>query len=223
MPYLLHIETSSKICSVAISKNDMLIDLIEDPKENSHAAKLTSLIETIVNKAKITYNDISAISFSSGPGSYTGLRIGLSTAKGLCYALNIPLIFVNTLEAMLDEMIYQYPIKEAVYMPMIDARRMEVYTLQADFNKNIILPIQALILTEVDLDKLFDDRKIVVAGDANKKAQSLINIKKNIIYLEIENSSSTYLIRKAYEKFRNKNFEEVAYCEPFYLKNPNHK
>lgn len=223
MAYLLHIETSSKVCSIAISKNDVLIELIEDPKENSHAAKLTSLIDTIVNKAKITYKDISAISFSSGPGSYTGLRIGLSTAKGLCYVLNIPIIFVNTLEAMLDEMIHQYPMKEAIYMPMIDARRMEVYTLQADVEKNIILPTQALILTESMFDEIGEERKILIAGDAKKKVQFLIKLKNNIIYLDIENSSSRFLIRKAYEKYRNKDFEEVAYCEPFYLKNPNHK
>ncbi len=223
MAYLLHIETSSKVCSIAISKNDVLIELIEDPKENSHAAKLTSLIDTIVNKAKITYKDISAISFSSGPGSYTGLRIGLSTAKGLCYVLNIPIIFVNTLDAMLDEMIHQYPMKEAIYMPMIDARRMEVYTLQADVEKNIILPTQALILTESMFDEIGEERKILIAGDAKKKVQFLIKLKNNIIYLDIENSSSRFLIRKAYEKYRNKDFEEVAYCEPFYLKNPNHK
>lgn len=223
MAYLLHIETSSKVCSIAISKNDVLIELIEDPKENSHAAKLTSLIDTIVNKAKITYKDISAISFSSGPGSYTGLRIGLSTAKGLCYVLNIPIIFVNTLDAMLDEMIHQYPMKEAIYMPMIDARRMEVYTLQADVEKNIVLPTQALILTESMFDEIGEERKILIAGDAKKKVQFLIKLKNNIIYLDIENSSSRFLIRKAYEKYRNKDFEEVAYCEPFYLKNPNHK
>lgn len=223
MAYLLHIETSSKVCSIAISKNDVLIELLEDPKENSHAAKLTSLIDTIVNKAKITYNDISAISFSSGPGSYTGLRIGLSTAKGLCYILNIPLIFVNTLEAMLDEMIHQYPMKEVIYMPMIDARRMEVYTIQADIKKNIVLPIQALILTESMFDEFDENRKIIIGGDAKKKAQSLTKLKNNIIYLDIENSSSTFLIRKAYEKYQNNEYEEVAYCEPYYLKNPNHK
>lgn len=223
MAYLLHIETSSKVCSIAISKNDVLIELIEDPKVNSHAAKLTSLIDTIVNKAKITYNDISAISFSSGPGSYTGLRIGLSTAKGLCYVLNIPLIFVNTLDAILDEMIHQYPMKEAIYMPMIDARRMEVYTLQADIEKNIVLPLQALILTESMFDEFDENRKIIIAGDAKKKVQSLIKLKNNIIYLDIENSSSMFLIRRAYEKYQNNDYEEIAYCEPYYLKNPNHK
>ena len=223
MPYLLHIETSSKICSVAISENDVLIALMEDPKENSHAAKLTTLIESTIMKANITYGDISAIVFSSGPGSYTGLRIGLSTAKGLCYILNIPLIFVNTLEAILDEMIQQYPNKESFYMPMVDARRMEIYTLQADFNKNIILPIKALILTDIGFEDYIVNKNIIIAGDAKKKAQSLFINQKNITYLDIENSSSKFLTRKGFEKYQNKNYEEIAYCEPYYLKNPNHK
>jgi tRNA threonylcarbamoyladenosine biosynthesis protein TsaB len=219
MAYILHIETSSKICSVAISNDEQLVSIIEDNNENSHAARLTSIIEQAINEANIRYQDLSAISFSCGPGSYTGLRIGLSTAKGLAYSLEKPLIFVNTLESLLDEMIYNYVDKEAIYCPMIDARRMEVYTMTADFEKKIILPIQPYILTESSNELFLEERKLVVAGDAKNKAQSLLYA-KNIIYLNIENCSSKFMIRLAFEKYKKNEFENLAYCEPYYLKKP---
>ena len=219
MAYILHIETSSKICSVALSKNEHLLALIEDKKENSHATRLTTIIEQIIKETNIQYTDLDAISFSSGPGSYTGLRIGLSTVKGLAYSIEKPIVFVNTLEAMLDRMIETYPLKEALYCPMIDARRMEIYTMMADNNKKVILPIQPFILSESSLEMFPSDCKIIIAGDAKNKAQSLL-YGKNIIYLDIENSSSAYLISLAYEKFKLKQFENLAYCEPYYLKKP---
>lgn len=219
MAYILHIDTSSNICSVALSQGEELICCIEDDKENSHASKLTSIIDEVLEKTQIEYNKLNAISFSSGPGSYTGLRIGLSTAKGICYALNIPLIFTNSLEALADEMIKVYTDKNGVYCPMIDARRMEVYTMQVDINKNILLPIQPFILSETSLDKEEAGKKYILAGSGKKKAQYLL-FNKNIIYLDIENNSAKYLIKNAYIKYLKKEFENTAYCEPYYLKNP---
>jgi tRNA threonylcarbamoyladenosine biosynthesis protein TsaB len=217
--YILHIDTSSNICSVALSQGEQLIFCIEDEKVNSHASKLTSIIDEVLEKSKLEYNKLDAISFSSGPGSYTGLRIGLSTAKGICYALNIPLIFTNSLEALADEMIKAYEDKNGIYCPMIDARRMEVYTMQVDIHKNILLPIQPFILSESSLNKEDENKKYIVAGSGKKKAQYLLS-NKNIMYLDIENNSAKYLIKNAYIKYLKKQFENTAYCEPYYLKNP---
>lgn len=219
MAYILLIETSSKICSVAIAKDDKLLVLEEDQRENSHAARLSSLIDQAIISAKISYQQLNAIAFSSGPGSYTGLRIGLSAVKGLSLALQIPIIFVPTLQALVDAMILAHPDKEAIYWPMIDARRMEVYTIQMDYAGNIVLPSQALILSESVVNAINTSQTLIIAGDAKKKAQSLI-YGNAIIYLDIEDNSAKYLIKTAYEKYSRQIFENAAYCEPYYLKKP---
>src|SRR5690606_15724170 len=143
------IDTATEVCSVSLSKGDTLLDTIETREPNQHAAKLTLSIEEILDRQQLAYADLAAISVSKGPGSYTGLRIGVSTAKGLCYGLDIPLIGLNTLEIMLEG--YKSLANEAtdtLYCPMIDARRMEVYMALWNEKSELIAPTVAQIIEE---------------------------------------------------------------------------
>ena len=213
MSYILNIETATKNCSVAIAKNGTTI-LSKETAElgYSHAEKLHVFLEEIIAEAGITMNDLSAIAVSQGPGSYTGLRIGVSAAKGLCYALQIPLISVDTLLVLASKVAKT----DGLVIPMIDARRMEVYSAIFNSNKEKIREIQAEVLTEDSFSNVSET--IYFIGDSNEKAKTILN-KSNFVFLDdIVFPSANEMSAIAFDKFQKSNFEDVAYFEPYYLK-----
>lgn len=218
MAYILNIDTATSVCSVSIAENGKLIAIKESSDEKSHSSMLTVFIEEILNKAGIKIENIDAVAVSGGPGSYTGLRIGVSAAKGICYGLNIPLISVDNLYALATfeiEKINNVQ-KNALFCPMIDARRMEVYCQIVNGNNEIIKDTFAEIITEESFAE-FSEEKIYYFGNGAEKCMSVLDSKKFELIPNIVNSSEK-MIKISYEKFLNKQFENLAYYEPFYLK-----
>ena len=211
--YLLNIETATKNCSVSLAKNGKTILCKELASQGySHAEKLHVFIEEILKETEITPQDLNAIAVSKGPGSYTGLRIGVSAAKGLCYALDIPLISVDTLQVLAK----QVSIKKGLIVPMIDARRMEVYSAVYDEKCKIVKDVTAEILTENSYQEV--DEPLYFVGDCQEKCKTVL-IKDNFHFIpEIIYPSANEMSTLSYEKFTQNNFEDVAYFEPFYLK-----
>jgi tRNA threonylcarbamoyladenosine biosynthesis protein TsaB len=214
--YILNIETATKNCSVTLAKNGETI-LCKEISElgYSHAEKLHVFIEEICKESSIQLKDLHAIAVSKGPGSYTGLRIGVSAAKGLCFALDIPLISVDTLAVLASQA--QLIAKENdLIIPMIDARRMEVYS--AIFNNKLekIREIEAQIIDENSFTSI--ENTVYFVGDSSEKAKAVLT-KSNFIFLEeIVYPSAKDMSAISIQKFLNKDFEDVAYFEPFYLK-----
>lgn len=213
MGYILNIETATKNCSVALAKEGKTIFYKEIAEEGySHAERLHVFIEQIIKDAGITLNDLSAIAVSQGPGSYTGLRIGVSAAKGLCYALDIPLIALDTLQVLAS----QVTISDGLIIPMIDARRMEVYSAIFSPNFEKKREVLAEIITENSFDDLEDTLYFV--GDSTEKCK-LVLTKGNCIFLEdIKYPSAQEMSALSYAKFKINDTVDVAYFEPYYLK-----
>lgn len=212
---ILYLETSSKNCSVAISDNEKLLCLTEEVSENyKQSESLHTFVEWALEGAEISLKDIEAVSLGRGPGSYTGLRIGASSAKGFCYGLKVPLIAVNSMESMIEPFLgknYEFVI------PLVDARRMEVYTAIYDGKTGQELSeTEAKILDETSFQEL-KDKNILFIGDGAKKAKEILQL-PNADFNEDVYPSAQYLIRKTLEKIDQKDFEDVAYFEPFYLK-----
>jgi tRNA threonylcarbamoyladenosine biosynthesis protein TsaB len=211
--YILNIETATKNCSVSLAKNGETV-LCKEIAElgYSHAEKLHVFIEEILKETGVSIQDLKAISVSKGPGSYTGLRIGVSSAKGLCYALGIPLIAVDTLQILAKQVV----IENGLIVPMIDARRMEVYSAVFDKRHSKIKGVQAEILTE----KSYADspETFYFIGDCQEKCQSVLKGNNFNFLSEIVYPSANEMSALSYEKFINNDFEDVAYFEPFYLK-----
>tara|TARA_Y100000746_G_scaffold212700_1_gene204716 strand:- start:396 stop:1070 length:675 start_codon:yes stop_codon:yes gene_type:complete len=213
--YILNIETSTKACSIAIHKNGNLIALKECVTENfSHSEKLLVFVEELIGNSQLKLVDISAIAVSMGPGSYTGLRIGVATAKGLCYGLNIPLISISTLKSMSLGM--SLKIKADLFCPMIDARRMEVYSAFFDINNIRKRGIQADILDSNSYKNELKE-KVIFFGDGSDKAKEVIK-NRNAIFIADFHPSANFIGMLSYQKFLNSDFEDLAYFEPFYLK-----
>ena len=212
---ILHIETSSKNCSVAISDGEDLLCVCEEVSENyKQSESLHTFVEWALEGAEITLQDLDAVSLGMGPGSYTGLRIGASSAKGFCYGLKIPLIAVNSLETMIEPFLSQ---NFDYIIPLLDARRMEVYTAVFDgISGNMITETEAKILDETSFQE-FKDKKVIFVGDGASKAKEIFQLAEAEFNADVY-PSAKYLIRKAVGKFNNKEFENVAYFEPFYLK-----
>jgi tRNA threonylcarbamoyladenosine biosynthesis protein TsaB len=213
LTYILNIETATKNCSVSIAKNGKTI-LCKEIAEigYSHAEKLHVFIEEILQETKLSYKDLSAIAVSQGPGSYTGLRIGVSAAKGLCFALNIPLLSTDTLQVLATQVVA----KKGLIIPMIDARRMEVYSAIFDFNFKKIREVEAQIIDENSFSET--DETIYFVGDSNEKVKTVLT-KSNFIFLEnIVYPSANEMSQISFEKFLHNNFEDLAYFEPHYLK-----
>ena len=211
--YILNIETSTKNCSVSLANKGKTI-LCKELSEAgfSHAEKLHVFIEEILFECKITFKDLSAVAVSKGPGSYTGLRIGVSAAKGLCFALDIPLISIDTLEILAR----QININRGLIIPMIDARRMEVYSAIFDDNHHKIRVVEAQILDEYSFSDY--NETIYFIGDCNKKARTVFT-KSNFIFVDNKlYPSSNEMCLLSFEKFQNQEFVDLAYFEPFYLK-----
>ncbi len=215
---LLHIETATEICSVSLSKNKELLACRSIHDGNSHARNLIVLIESLISELALPKTAIDGISVSMGPGSYTGLRIGVSTAKGLCYALQKPLVAVSTLDSIAMGAKRQLSLDSKVlYCPMIDARRMEVYTELVDAALQTVQPVQALVVEEGSFDALLSEQKVVFCGNGMPKCRPLLEKHPNALFADAEISSEN-MISIALEKYLKGEFEDVAYFEPFYLK-----
>ncbi|MFB9108837.1 tRNA (adenosine(37)-N6)-threonylcarbamoyltransferase complex dimerization subunit type 1 TsaB [Flavobacterium gyeonganense] len=213
MSFILNIETATKNCSVAIAKDGETIICKEIAEEGySHAEKLHVFIEEIIAESGISVHDLVAVAVSQGPGSYTGLRIGVSAAKGLCFALNIPLIAVDTLQTLAS----QAKISEGKIIAMLDARRMEVYS--AIFSAE--LKTERAILAEVIDENSFKDftEKLYFVGDCTEKCKTVLT-KENFVFLEdIKYPSAAAMSKISYDKYQKSDTVDVAYFEPYYLK-----
>lgn len=211
--YLLHLETATKVCSVALSLEGKILQLQEIEEDGyAHGEKLTLLIEKVLQLENIDISELAAVSVSSGPGSYTGLRIGVSTAKGLCYALGIPLISIDSLLAIQQVAKEKYP--NQTIAALIDARRMEVFSAIFNEQDELLKPISADIIDE---NSYLNLEPFIACGDGAPKLQEIWNGRKITIDSDIR-SSAKGQVELAYQKFKNANFEDVAYFEPFYLK-----
>ena len=214
MGLILNIETATKTCSVALAQDGKLLSLVEEHDIQSHASKLTLFIKEVFAKANRSLEELDAIAVSIGPGSYTGLRIGLSTSKGLCYALNKPLITVDTLLALAYGMRKVHPDKDAFYIPNMDARRNEVYYAILDYDLNFIKNTETLILDEKSFN--IYQKKLIIGGNGSKKIDNIANYH---IFTKIHiQHSSENMILISDELLNNNNLSDVVYLEPNYLK-----
>lgn len=218
MSLILGIETSTKICSVAISDGNKLLAIEEEGGGYSHSEKLTVFIQKVLEKANIVLEDIDAVAVSKGPGSYTGLRIGVSVAKGLCYALDKPLIAVDTLQAMARNVATKKGDINALYSPMIDARRMEVYTALYNSDNLPVASISAKIIDENSFSEELSKTKVVFFGDGSAKCAEVLDKSPNASFIAEGLPSAEFVNQIAIEKYKNEAFEDVAYFEPYYLK-----
>lgn len=218
MALILSIETSTRICSVAIYRKEQLLTSAEVHIEQAHGAKLALLINDSAKFAGIALKDLDAVAISSGPGSYTGLRIGTSTAKGLCFALGIPLISVNTLKLMAFQMSMNANVDQGTLLcPMIDARRMEVYCLVTDQNLSEIQPMAPKVIDESSFTDLLVNKKIIFFGDGAAKCKSII-ASKNAVFIENLYPQALAVGAIAYQKFYQAVFDSIVDFEPAYLK-----
>ena len=239
---ILCLETSTAVCSVSLVDKGNVVALRESLDGQNHAEKITVFIDEVMKEAGVAYKDLDAVATSMGPGSYTGLRIGVSAAKGLCYAMEKPLIAIDTLAAMAEgfkdnkttrqqdnksavgvgvdsQSQSQSQQSESILCPMIDARRMEVYT--AFFNEKMerISETEALIVDENSFMELKQNNHLYLFGDGADKLASLFENEANITVVEKFHCSASYMAKLAEDAFNNKQFVDVAYFEPFYLKN----
>ena len=218
---ILQIETATAACSVALAKDGNVLAVKQVNGRNLHAEVITRFIEELIAGAGVSYNNLDAVAVSCGPGSYTGLRIGISTAKGLCFALDKPLIAIETLAAMAEgvaEMAEYSTETDLLLCPMIDARRMEVYTAIFNMHGKEIKPTAAEIVDENSFEEILQNNKVLFFGDGAEKCFNVLNRNPNALYLPGFLNSAVHLTKKAAEKFNNGAFEDVAYFEPYYLK-----
>lgn len=225
MPIILNIETSSDVCSVAIARDGNPIAGKESSEGLNHSKLLSVFVSDVFEDAGMSIDSIDAVAVSMGPGSYTGLRIGVSLAKGLCYALGKPLIAVGTLDSLADNTIenpnyYFADIRdegELLFCPMTDARRMEVYTALYNRKGQKLEPVSAKIINNSSFKDYLDSHKILFFGNGSLKCQPLIT-HPNALFRGPLKTSARYMLKLAEEKFKLNEFEDVAYFEPFYLK-----
>lgn len=216
MAYILHLETSTKQCSVALAhKGELLASRILLNESFSHSEKLHLFISEVLQEAKLKSADLDAVAVSKGPGSYTGLRIGVAAAKGLCFGLDIPLIALNALKILAQASTEQ---NTDYIIPMMDARRMEVYTAVFDSRRNWVEDTSALVLSRDSFKELLKDQTVLVLGDGAQKFKEL-NPEINAVFpCEIFYPKAVDMIPLAWEKFNSQVFVSLAYFEPFYLK-----
>ena len=217
MATILCIETATKNCSVALSVNGKVIALQEDNPENeperhfSHAEKLQGYITQVLDRANISKNDLDAIAVSKGPGSYTGLRIGVSAAKGICYALDIPLLAISTLGSLASQ------VTGSVVVPMLDARRMEVYSAVFSSEMDQMRDIQAQIITKDSFKAYLDKGSVTFIGDGVEKFEAVCT-HPNAVFIKNALPSASQMAQIATLKFTQNDIQDVAYFEPYYLK-----
>lgn len=216
MALILNIDTSTTVCSVALAKDGTTVQMKESNKGLNHSVLLGSYIDEILKENHITAKELDAVAVSMGPGSYTGLRIGVSMAKGLCFAAQKPLIAIDTLQALARAVSEQRQ-ENAYYCPMIDARRMEVYTAFFDKNNQTIVPTRAEIITTDSFASLLSEHKVFFFGNGSDKIKDILT-SSNASFIPGIETSATNMTKTAEDKFQASQFEDVAYFEPFYLK-----
>lgn len=221
---ILNIETATHICSVSLSSGTKLIDIIESDQEKSHASLLAVFIDRILRKNSVKPDELEAVAVSKGPGSYTGLRIGVSTTKGIAYGASIPLISVNTLQALSygaiihsDNPLSTSEKDNAWYCPMIDARRMEVYLAFYNNKNKIKRPVSANIIDTDSFRDIFAKRPVLFFGTGAGKTKSMLD-HPNAYFLDNHFPSSRFMIPLSDKAYKEKKYENTAYFEPFYLK-----
>jgi tRNA threonylcarbamoyladenosine biosynthesis protein TsaB len=221
MTKILCLDTATDICSVALFENDKLISSRESGDDRSHAIKLAVYIDEVLREAKTSANELSAVAVSMGPGSYTGLRIGVSTAKGICYGAGIPLLSVSTLQAMCygvsAEFLTSNKLADFYFCPLLDARRMEVYTSVFDGKFQPAKDISAEIIDENSFNEFLSVKPTIFFGSGAEKIKPVIQHPNALFFDNYIHSAKNMLI-PATEKLRQQQFEDVAYFEPFYLK-----
>lgn len=218
---ILCLETATSICSVALNDGPKTLALRECKGQNAHSEKITIFIQEVLNEIGINYNQLDAVAVSKGPGSYTGLRIGISTAKGICYAADIPLMAVDTLHAMtygMRDSINTELQSEDLLVPMIDARRMEVYCSVFDASLALERGTKALVVDEHSFDSLLESHRLWLFGDGAPKLHGLFDSNERIHIVEGFTPSAAYMASLSDLALKAKNFVDVAYFEPFYLK-----
>jgi tRNA threonylcarbamoyladenosine biosynthesis protein TsaB len=217
MALILSLETSATACSVALHEDGKTVKTLEVHEGQAHAAKLAVLIDEIFKETQTEIAGLKAVAVSAGPGSYTGLRIGTSTAKGICFALSIPLIAINTLESLAFQVLQQHTLNKGLLCPMIDARRMEVYCQVMDLQLSVVRPVQAEIVDETSFNELLKDNEVFFFGDGAEKCKTVIN-DKNAFFIEGIAPAASAVGGLAFSKFEQKQFEDLMTFTPFYLK-----
>jgi tRNA threonylcarbamoyladenosine biosynthesis protein TsaB len=223
---ILHIETATQVCSVALSAGGQLVALKESSDKNSHSASVTLFIDEVMKAAGKTYSELDAVAVCMGPGSYTGLRIGVSTAKGICFAVEKPLIAISTLQSMAAGVkngmeslgTPSHGTPSRLLCPMIDARRMEVYSALYDQDLNTIREIKAEIINESSFAEELAKHEILFFGDGAAKCKPFLGNHPNARFIDDFQPSASYMISLAEDKFSRLAFEDVVYFEPYYLK-----
>ena len=228
MALILSLETATSVCSAAIHDDGKLIAFSEYHVSQSTASKLSVLIDQLFKLTKIEPSQLNAVAISAGPGSYTGLRIGVATAKGFCYALNIPLIAINTLELMAysisPSVISPSPLERGpggeartLLCPMLDARRMEVYTLLASADLKVLQSTEAKVIDESSYQSWLDENRILFFGNGSDKCKEIIQ-HENAIFISGIIPTAAKLGEMAFQKFKLNQFEDLSAYEPYYLK-----
>lgn len=218
MPYILSIDTSTEICSVALSKGTEQVAFRETAEGRSHAKILLPFIEETLKEAAVVPEQLQAVAVSMGPGSYTGLRIGVSTAKGLCFSLGIPLIAVPTLQIMAAGTRKAVPMEpEMLLCPMLDARRMEVFVAMYNVDLQEVMPFGAKIIEEGSFAEALAEHKVLFCGNGAEKCREILSKNANACF-DHTPISARNMVEIALQKFENQQFEDVAYCEPIYGK-----
>lgn len=217
---IIQIETATAVCSVALSDAGKTIHHIDIDEPNVHASKLTRLVEKVMAETESSLSSLDAIAVSKGPGSYTGLRIGVSSAKGLCYGLEIPLIAIDSLYSLAHgyQKFHRSLSPETLLYPMIDARRREVYTAVYDSSLTLKVPTRAEVIGDDFFNDISETNSVVLFGDGADKFSDIFSSKDQISVVNGFRQSADYLSEPAFQAFEQSDFEDVAYFEPFYLK-----
>ncbi len=220
-PLILNIEAATDVCSVCLSQGSKLLSLHESTEQNEHSRVITLLIQRCMADAGLRLNDLDGVAVSEGPGSYTSLRVGFSTAKGLCYALDKPLMKVSTLAALARAASAADQDPEALYCAMIDARRMEVYTAIFDADGTELIAPNPMVISADSFGGIFaDGQRIIFSGNGADKCKMVLT-SPLAKFSVVKNCCSVHLIEASMKAFKNKNFADTAYSVPQYLKPPN--
>jgi tRNA threonylcarbamoyladenosine biosynthesis protein TsaB len=223
MAVILLVETATAVCSVALSKDGTLLGIRESVSRNAHSSSVTVFIDAVMSEAGVPLGQLDAVAVSMGPGSYTGLRIGVASAKGLCYALDKPLIAVPTLQAMANGLILSASgpssdRKIEYVCPLLDARRMEVYSAIYDKDLREIRGTRAEIIDGNSFEVILRDHNLIFGGEGSEKCKPVLSHHENAWFIEAFETSARFMIPMAEEKFGSGRFEDPAYFEPYYLK-----
>ena len=218
MGTILHFESAASSCSVAVSRGKELLFCSTSEEAFKHAENLLVTAQECLQKAGISFQELDAIAVSAGPGSYTGLRIGVSAAKGMAYALEIPLIAINTLEIMSRGFISRFPDTEGVICPMLDARRMEVYTAEYTSDLQVLTDSHPLVVEAGAYSDALSLKPHWFFGDGAMKCQEAIGMHPNAHFVDLPQISAEFMVIPAWEAFEKKQFADLAYFEPDYLK-----